>query len=655
MRSSRQRYAAFRAALRRGALAPPAGVPARADRSTPGSRDSSPAGNRPPGAHRARAGGWPLLRGYVAFLRPFAGGLALVFALALTVAGMSLVLPRVTMHVIDHVIPGRDAGALHRIGAALLAWIVLQQSIDLIRNLRVGRLNARVMMRLRQRLFYHLLRLPLRDLAELKTGGVAARLSGDVDQVANMMHAGVLTPGVALAKIAATLGILVWINWQMALAAALALPPMVLLNLVSIRRIRPIYRSVHQDRTEISARVVETFGGVRVVRAFRQERAEARRFATAHHTLARKQLLARDYECVVGSLWGLLLPACGLLVVWLGGSLVIAGGATLGGIMAFQMYLMMLLMPVSTVVQSYGEVQQALAALERVFDLLNRPADKPDRPAARDLPPARGRSRAANAPVRAIVDELEFDGVSFGYDPAAPVLQEISLRVPGGSTVALVGPSGAGKTTLTNLVARFHDPDVGVIRLNGVDLRDIRLADYRALLGVVQQDVFLFDGTIAENIAYARPRASAAQIMAAAQRANAMEFIERLEGGMQAVVGERGVRLSGGQAQRISIARALLADPQILILDEATSNLDSASEQLIQEALRELCADRTTFVIAHRLSTVMDADLIVVLEGGRVVEFGAPGELLTRDGRYREMLERQMRGGRANDRAVNWV
>ncbi|MBK8914289.1 MAG: ABC transporter ATP-binding protein [Phycisphaerales bacterium] len=650
MRSSRQRYAAFRAALRSGTLPTPGSEPSNAQPPAPAAPKSDAGDSTRSSRPRKRSA--PLLRRYAAFLRPFAGGLALVFALALTVAGMSLLLPRVTMHVIDHVIPGGDAAALHRIGVALLAWIAIQQSIDLVRNLRVGRLNARVMMRLRQRLFGHLLRLPLRDLAQLKTGGIAARLSSDVDQVANMMHAGVLTPGVALAKIAATLGILIWINWQMALAAALVLPPMVFLNIVSIRRIRPIYRSVHQDRTEISARVVETFGGVRVVRAFRQERAEARRFATSHHTLSRKQLLARDYECLVGSLWGLLLPACGLLVVWLGGTLVIAGGATLGGIMAFQMYLMMLLMPVSTVVQSYGEVQQALAALERVFDLLSRPADKPDGAAARGLPPAR---RSAGTDARGIVDEIEFDGVSFGYDPSAPVLREVSLRVPGGSTVALVGPSGAGKTTLTNLVARIHDPDTGVIRLNGVDLRDIRLADYRALLGVVQQDVFLFDGTIAENIAYARPRASVAQIAEAARRANAMEFIERLEGGMQAVVGERGVRLSGGQSQRISIARALLADPQILILDEATSNLDSESEQLIQEALRELCADRTTFVIAHRLSTVMDADLIVVLEGGRVVEVGAPRELMARDGRYREMLERQMRGGRESNREAAWV
>jgi ATP-binding cassette subfamily B protein/subfamily B ATP-binding cassette protein MsbA len=306
------------------------------------------------------------------------------------------------------------------------------------------------------------------------------------------------------------------------------------------------------------------------------------------------------------------------------------------------MYLMMLLMPVSMIVQSYGQTQQALAAMERVFDLLRMPADKPDRPNAIEPPlhagpAARGRTR------RNGIETFTFDNVSFAYQKGRRVLEDISLEVPGGATIALVGPSGAGKTTVTNLVARFYDPTEGTIRLNGIDLRDIKLAGYRRLLGLVQQDTFLFDGTVAENIAYGRVSATPAEIEDAARRANAHDFITGFADGYETIVGERGVRLSGGQAQRVSIARAILADPQILILDEATSNLDSESEQLIQASMDELLADRTTFVIAHRLSTVVRANRIVVLEAGRITETGTHDQLMAGDGRYRAMVERQQR------------
>jgi ATP-binding cassette subfamily B protein/subfamily B ATP-binding cassette protein MsbA len=268
--------------------------------------------------------------------------------------------------------------------------------------------------------------------------------------------------------------------------------------------------------------------------------------------------------------------------------------------------------------------------MERVYDVLRRPMDKPDRPGA------------ALAPQR--VQTIEFDRVSFAYHEGQMVLRDVSLRVPGGATVALVGPSGAGKTTITNLVARFYDPTAGTLRLNGIDLRDLQMLSYRSLLALVQQDTFLFDGTVAENIAYGRREATPAEIEHAARQANAHDFIMSFPAGYETIVGERGVRLSGGQAQRISIARAILADPQILILDEATSNLDSESEQLIQASLRRLLRNRTTFVIAHRLSTVMHADLIVVLEQGRVVETGTHVELLARESRYSAMVTRQQHG-----------
>jgi ATP-binding cassette subfamily B protein/subfamily B ATP-binding cassette protein MsbA len=329
----------------------------------------------------------------------------------------------------------------------------------------------------------------------------------------------------------------------------------------------------------------------------------------------------------LGAVWGLMIPATSLLIVWYGGWLVLRGEAQIGDIFAFQIYAVMLLQPIWSIVNSISQTQRSLAAMERVFEVLALPLDKPDAPDAIDAPTH--------------VESIEFDGVRFEYRENTAVIDDFSLEVPGGSVVALVGPSGAGKTTLTDLVARFHDPTRGRILLNGIDLRHLRLRGYRSLLAIVQQETFLFDGTVKENIAYGKRHITDADIRDAAIRANAHEFIERLPEGYDTIIGERGFKLSGGQRQRLSIARAILADPQILILDEATSNLDTESEQLIQSSLAELFKGRTTFVIAHRLSTVTHADIIVAMEGGRIVEVGTHGQLMDRRGFYFDMVDRQ--------------
>jgi ATP-binding cassette subfamily B protein/subfamily B ATP-binding cassette protein MsbA len=390
-----------------------------------------------------------------------------------------------------------------------------------------------------------------------------------------------------------------------------------------------VYRSAQQDRQEVDGRVNETFGGIRIVRAFRREPRERLGYSLGRHTIVRKHLWAVRMELALETVWGLLIPGSVLTIVWYGGYLVIHGQAKIGDLFAFQIFAALLVQPVWAIVSSVSQTNKSMAALARVFEILEMPADKPD---------AAG---AADAPAR--VAEMRFEGVSFEYRAGKPVVRDFSLAVPGGSVVALVGPSGAGKTTLTDLVARFHDPTAGAITLNGVDLRQFKLRSYRSLLAVVHQDTFLFDGTVAENIAYGRRGASAAEIADAARRANALEFIEHLPERFETLIGERGFKLSGGQKQRISIARAILADPQILILDEATSNLDTESEQLIQTSLAELLKHRTTFVIAHRLSTITHADLIVVMDGGRLVEAGGHEELMARGGMYAEMVERQRR------------
>lgn len=581
------------------------------------------------------------LREYAAWLRPFAWRIAGLLAIAMFTSLLSLVLPRATMYIIDVVLPQRRYATLHYLGFGLLVVTLIQQALDLHRHWLGVRLNASLLFRVRQRLYKHLLRLPLHELSNMKTGGITSRLSGDIDAVTGLLRTAIITPAVAGVKVLLTVAMLLWINWKMGLAAALVFPPIMFLTMVRVRRVRPIYRSMRRDRAEIDARVVETFGGIRVVRAFGREAAEVKRYAVAHNTVIRKQLLAQWFEALIRAGWGCYIPLCALSIVWLGGTLVLAGQTSVGGIIAFQMYMMMLLMPMSAIVDAYGQTQHSLAAMERVFDTLRLPADMPDRPNAVDAPQG--------------IAAVEFEQVSFAYRDDQPVLDSISLRVEGGQTVALVGPSGAGKTTITNMVARFYDPQDGAIRLNGIDLRDIKLVDYRRLIGLVQQDVFLFDGTIAENIAYGRHDARPAAVVEAARRANAHAFITELPDGYDTIVGERGVRLSGGQAQRVSIARALLADPRILILDEATSNLDTESEQLIQAAMAELLAGRTTFIIAHRLSTVMHADLIVVLEQGRIIETGTHAELLSRDGRYREMVDRQQRGLDLEAAPADWL
>jgi ATP-binding cassette subfamily B protein/subfamily B ATP-binding cassette protein MsbA len=351
-------------------------------------------------------------------------------------------------------------------------------------------------------------------------------------------------------------------------------------------------------------------------------------YMRGRHTVLRKEMFAHRREMVLWTSWSVLLGIVNVVIVWYGGFLNLRGRATVGDIMAFQWYTFLLLNPVWNIVNSFSELQRSLAAMDRVFEVLAMKDDKPDKPDACDAP--------------VLVREIAFDRVSFEYREGRPVVRDFTVAVRGGSVVALVGRSGAGKTTVTDLVARFHDPTSGRILVNGSDIRDFKLRTYRSLLAIVQQDVFLFDGSVRENIAYGRHGASDAEIEDAARRANAHEFIEKLPDGYDTLVGERGVKLSGGQQQRLAIARAILASPQILILDEATSNLDTESEQLIQASMASLLSGRTTFVIAHRLSTIRRADIILLMEDGRITERGTHEELMRAGGAYYGMVLRQM-------------
>ncbi len=618
-RTSRQHYDVFRRDYRDGTL------------------DDKLAGadaGRRPAVSEGRPKRREYLRDYLRWLWPERWAVAVIFVLAILTAGLEMIEPLFMRFITDRVLLDTTASTPDRLrllnlaGGAFLAVITLSAALNVARDYRQRLVNTRVMLSLRRSLFERLLRLPLPAIWDMKTGGILSRLSGDVDSTTGLLQMAIVSPSISVIRLLIAMAVLFALNWRLALVALAVIPGAVLISFVSAKRVRPIYRSVRKDVERIDGRVGETFSGIRVVRAFGRELREMLEYARGRNAIVRKELFAHRRELWLWTSWGFALSAVNVAIVWYGGHLYMAGSASIGDIMAFQWYSFLLLNPVWQIVNSFSELQRSLAATERVFEVLAMPSDKPDKPSARDAP--------------TIVREIEFQDVEFEYRPGRPVVRDFNVKVRGGSVVALVGRSGAGKTTVTDLVARFHDPTRGRILLNGTDIRDLRLRTYRDLLAIVQQDVFLFDGSVRDNIAYALRDATDADVEDAARRANAHEFIVSLPERYETFIGERGVKLSGGQQQRLAIARAILAKPQILILDEATSNLDTESEQLIQASMATLLAGRTTFVIAHRLSTIRRADLILLMDDGRIVERGTHDELMARRGVYHSMVVRQM-------------
>jgi ATP-binding cassette, subfamily B, bacterial len=594
---------------------------------------------------------WKLL---IEFWRMLAGHrLSVAFALLTgTIATLlSLVPPAATKLAIDNVLAGkplsppwstfvpatdRPTQLLWWLAGAVVAVSVAETAIRLCGRWYATRTVNKLQVELRTRAFDHAVRLPLHRVQQLKSGGVASILRDDAGSIPELIFSMIYNPWRAVVQLLGSLVILMMVDWRLLLGSLILFPVIILTHRTWISRIRPLYRDIRIQRQTIDGTATEAFAGMRVVRAFGRQRSETGRFTRSNHFMARQQLHVWWWARIVEVIWEILIPLASAGLLLYGGAQVLSGDLTLGELMMFLVYLAMLLGPLAVLATSATAFQSSLAGLDRVLDLLAEPREF---------------ERAQDAIVvkkQDVAAQITLRNLSFRYPGNSElVLDDINLDVAPGETVALVGRSGAGKTTLTNLVARFYDPSAGAIELDGIDLRAVDIESYRRLLGIVEQDVFLFDGTVAENIGYADRRASRAEIQAAAEAANAHDFIVELDNGYETIIGERGVRLSGGQRQRIAIARALLADPRILILDEATSSLDSESERLIQHSLRTLMRGRTCFVIAHRLSTIAHADRIVVLERGRMVETGTHEQLLAQSGLYQQMVELQTLGSEA--------
>ena len=587
-----------------------------------------------------------LLRSFIGQIRPFRT--SLMFALStLTVATiLALIPPAVTKFAIDSVFDGKplpsgvtglfpsaaDIQETPRKLLVALVVVVLIVSVSSTLLSITGRWKAtlvvkRLQARLRKQVFDHVSRLPLNRVHDLKSGGATSLVREDAGGVGDLIFAMIYNPWRAVIQLLGSLLVLAWVDWRLLVGSFILLPVVWYTHRTWIGRIRPMYRDVRTQRQEVDAHATEAFGGMRIVRGFARIRSESSRYSRGNHFMLRQELHVWWWARGVELAWSLLIPLASAALLWYGGMQVIEGTITVGDLVMFLAYLTMLLGPVEVLANSATMFQTNLAGLDRVLDVLEEPRELPDVEDALVLKPSRVEGR------------LEVQDVTFTYpNTEEPAISNLSFTAEAGSMVALVGRSGAGKTTCCNLVARFFDPDSGRISLDGRDLRTLNLDSFRRTLGIVEQDVFLFDGSIRDNIAYARRGATDEEVRHAAELAVAMEFIEKLPKGWDTLIGERGLRLSGGQRQRLAIARAILADPRILVLDEATSNLDTESERTIQQGMDELMQGRTSLVIAHRLSTITHADLILVLDQGRLVESGRHEELMQRSKDYERMV-----------------
>jgi ABC-type multidrug transport system fused ATPase/permease subunit len=561
--------------------------------------------------------------------------LGLVLMVISRLAG--LVLPTSTKYLMDDVVGQQNWDLLPTLALAVGAATIVESITSFSLSQVLGVAAQRAITEMRKEVETHVMRLPVRYFDSTKTGILISRIMSDAEGIRNLVGTGLVQLTGSLFTATLALGVLLYLNWKLTAVTILVLGTFGVVMATAFTRLRPLFRERGQINAEVTGRLAETLGGVRIVKAYTAEKREELVFAKGAHRLFRNVAKSLTGVSAVSAFSTVVLGAIGIAMMLVGGASIRAGEMTIGDFVMYLTFTALITIPVVQLANIGTQITEALAGLDRIREIKKMVTEDQEDASRRALTEIRG--------------DLEFDNVSFEYNPGQPVLKNISFRAPAGSTTALVGSSGSGKSTLISLVMAFNRPLSGRVIVDGQDLTTVRLRDYRENLGVVLQDNFLFDGTIAENIAYAKPHATRDEIVAVSRIAHSDEFIQGFEKNYDTIVGERGVRLSGGQRQRVAIARAILADPRILILDEATSSLDSESEALIQDGLRSLRQGRTTFVIAHRLSTIRSADQILVLERGEIVERGTHEQLLAHDGRYRQLYDKQYNFER--DRFIN--
>jgi subfamily B ATP-binding cassette protein MsbA len=540
---------------------------------------------------------------------------------------VGLVLPTTSKYLIDDVVLKHKADLLVPLALAAGAATVVQAITSFSLSQVLGVAAQRAITEMRKSVQEHVERLPIRYFDSTQTGVLISRIMSDAEGIRNLVGTGLVQLVGGLLTAILALGVLFYLNWKLTSVIILALGAFGGAMALAFKRLRPLFRERGQINAEVTGRLTESLGGIRIVKAYAAEKREELVFARGAHRLFRNVKQSMTGVSAVTSFSTLIVGLIGVVLTLVGGRDILAGGMTLGDFFMYIFFTALVAAPLVEIASIGTQITEAFAGLDRIREIRRMATEDEEDENREQLGQIRG--------------EIEFHDVSFEYNDDTPVLKNVSFVAPAGSTTALVGSSGSGKSTLISLVLAFNRPLSGKVTVDGRDLESIRLKDYRHELGVVLQDNFLFDGTIAANIGFSHPHATREEIIAASQIAHCEEFIKGFADGYDTIVGERGVKLSGGQRQRVAIARAILAEPKILILDEATSSLDSESEALIQDGLQSLRRGRTTFVIAHRLSTIRSADQILVIESGEIIERGTHEGLLSKGGRYKQLYDKQ--------------